>query len=287
MGAACGAELAADRKLPRRYFNPLTRLTGHRYGALMAASRTIVFVHGVPETNAIWRPLVEALGQRDVGEVVAISPPGFGAPLPDGFEPSMSTYTSWLADQLESIGGDIDLVGHDWGAGHVYGLLVNHPELVRTWATDIPGIIHRDYEWHDMAQAWQTPDIGEQVIAGMTGGTVDERAALFVGLDMPDDIAADLAAGLNETMGRCILPLYREAAQPMMGELGDRVMAAERPPGLVINATADEYVPASLSNDMAIRLGAEVLQLDGRGHWWMVRDVDEVADGLIAFWAAN
>jgi pimeloyl-ACP methyl ester carboxylesterase len=253
----------------------------------MAASRTIVFVHGVPETDAIWRPLIGALEQRDVGEAIVISPPGFGAPLPDGFEPSMAAYTSWLADQLESIGGDIDLVGHDWGAGHVYGLLANHPGLVRTWSTDIAGIIHRDYEWHDMAKAWQTPDIGEQVIAGMTGGTVDERSALFVGLGMPDDIAADLAVGLDETMGRCILPLYREAAQPTMGKLGDRVVAAERPPGLVINATADEYVPADLSIEMATRLGAEILQLDGRGHWWMVGDVDEVADGLIAFWAAN
>jgi pimeloyl-ACP methyl ester carboxylesterase len=55
----------------------------------------------------------------------------------------------------------------------------------------------------------------------------------------------------------------------------------------VIDATADEYVPTSLSTDMAARLGAKVLRLDGRGHWWMVSDADEVADGLVAFWAAN
>jgi len=253
----------------------------------MNNSRTIVFVHGVPETSAIWRPLIKSLARRDAGDVVTLSPPGFGAPVPDGFEPSMAAYAAWLAAELEQIGGDIDIIGHDWGAGHVYGLLDTRPDLVRTWATDIAGIIHGDYEWHDMAQAWQTPDIGEQVIAGMTGGTVDERSALFVGLGMPDDIAADLATALDEQMGRCILPLYREAAQPAMGELGDRVVSAVRPPGLVIDATADEYVPTSLSNEMAARLGAEVLRLEGRGHWWMVRDADEVADGLVAFWATN
>ncbi len=41
---------------------------------------TVVLVHGNPETDAIWGPLVDALGRDDV---VRLSPPGFGAPLPD------------------------------------------------------------------------------------------------------------------------------------------------------------------------------------------------------------
>jgi len=279
--------MATLRKLSRHHSDPRTRPITRGYSALMATSRTVVLVHGVPETSAIWRPLATALEDRTGGDVIALSPPGFGAPVPDGFTPSVASYVSWLADQLIGIEGEIDLVGHDWGAGHLYGLLASRPGLVRTWAADIAGIIHRDYQWHDMAQAWQTPDVGEQVIAGMTGGTVEERSALFVGLGLPDDIAADLGAHLDEQMGRCILPLYREASQPAMSELGDRVVAAERPPGLVIDPTADEYVSAVLSNEMAARLSADILRLDGRGHWWMVRDVDEVADGLVAFWAAN
>lgn len=43
---------------------------------------TVVFVHGNPETSAIWGPLTAVLGRDDV---VLLSPPGFGAPLPDGF----------------------------------------------------------------------------------------------------------------------------------------------------------------------------------------------------------
>ena len=78
----------------------------------MATTRTIVLVHGVPETDAIWRPLIRALEERTDNKVMAISPPGFGAPVPDGFTPSREAYTSWLADQLSSIEGDIDLVGH-------------------------------------------------------------------------------------------------------------------------------------------------------------------------------
>ena len=48
---------------------------------------TVVLVHGNPVTDAIWNPLVDALGRDDV---VRLSPPGFGAPLPDEFP---ATYT--------------------------------------------------------------------------------------------------------------------------------------------------------------------------------------------------
>jgi hypothetical protein len=37
---------------------------------------------GVPDIDAVWRPLRGALGRDDV---VCLSPPGFGAPVPAGF----------------------------------------------------------------------------------------------------------------------------------------------------------------------------------------------------------
>jgi pimeloyl-ACP methyl ester carboxylesterase len=252
--------------------------------------RTVVLVHGNPETDAIWGPLTSALAERDCARVVALSPPGFGAPVPDGFDPTMDTYADWLVGELDAIrttGAEIDLLGHDWGAGHVYGALARRPDLVRTWTGDIAGVLHADYVWHDLAQAWQTPDIGEQVVAGFTGSSLDERTALFVGLGLPDDIAAPLAAALDDEMGRCILRLYRTGAQPAVGQLGDRLGAMELPPGLVVDAELDEYIPSDLSNAVAERLGAEVLRLDGRGHWWMTHDIDPVADALCAFWSAH
>ena len=42
-------------------------------------------------------------------------------------------------------------------------------------------------------------------------------------------------------MGRCILALYRSAAQPKMTEWGEELANAERRPGLVIIATEDHY----------------------------------------------
>ena len=77
---------------------------------------TVVLVHGNPETAAIWDPLRSELGRDDV---VALSPPGFGAPAPDGFGATSDDYLAWLVGELEHIAGPIALIGHDWGGGHV------------------------------------------------------------------------------------------------------------------------------------------------------------------------
>ena len=70
----------------------------------------IVLVHGVPETAAVWDPLLEILGPSDT-ETVRL--PGFGAPTPEGFGATKEEYVSWLIAELERIGasGPIDLVG--------------------------------------------------------------------------------------------------------------------------------------------------------------------------------
>jgi len=254
------------------------------------ASRTTVLVHGNPETSAIWQPLTAALAERGRGDVVALSPPGFGAPVPDGFDPTMDDYADWLVGELDAIAGrdaEIDLLGHDWGAGHVYGALARRPDLVRTWAGDIAGVLHRDYVWHDMAQAWQTPDVGEQVVEGMTSPGQADKVALYEGLGLPSPMAEQLASALDADMGRCILRLYRTGAQPATGELGDRLASMQRPPGLVIDAELDAYVSSALGVAVAERLGAEILHLEERGHWWMVDDVGSVADSLVAFWSAH
>lgn len=252
--------------------------------------RTVVLVHGNPETAAIWAPLTAALRERGRPDVVALSPPGFGAPVPAGFDPTMDAYADWLVGELGAIratGTEIDLLGHDWGAGHVYGALARRPDLVHTWAGDVAGLLHRDYVWHDAAQAWQTPDIGEQVVASMVGIGYDDKVAMLTGLGLPSDIADELAGAADDDMGRCILRLYRTGAQPAVGELGDRLAGMVLPPGLVIDAELDPYVPTDLSKAVAVRLGAEVLRLDGRGHWWMVDDVTPVADAIVAFWSAH
>lgn len=58
-------------------------------------------------------------------------------------------------------------------------------------------------------------------------------------------------------------------------------------PGLVIVATEDPFAgTAAMATEVAGWLGAATCTLPGRGHWWMVGDPGDVADALVAHWAA-
>lgn len=245
---------------------------------------TVVFVHGNPETAAIWGPLVAALGRDDV---VLLSPPGFGAPLPEGFGATFLEYRDWLEAELEKIDGPIDLVGHDWGGGHVVNAVMHRPELVRSWASDVVGLFDPDYVWHDMAQVWQTPGAGEELLENMMGGGLSARTELMTSLGIPTDIAGAIAEHQNGDMAKAILALYRSATQPAMAEAGHALGSAAERPGLSLLATEDPYIGASDTRYRAAeRAGARTEVLEGLGHWWMVEDPDRGAAALTAFWAS-
>ena len=243
---------------------------------------TIVLVHGNPETETLWGPLVDALGRDDV---VRLSPPGFGAPLPDGFAATYLAYRDWLVHELEGIDEPVDLVGHDWGGGHVVNVVMHRPELVRSWASDVVGLFDPHYVWHDLAQVWQTAGDGEELVDTMLGGTVEDRAEQMCALGIPLDIATSIAAAQGPEMGRAILLLYRSARQPAMSEAGRSLAAAAARPGLSLLATDDPYVGSDeLRRRAAERAGARTEVLDGLGHWWMVQDPARGAAALRGFW---
>jgi pimeloyl-ACP methyl ester carboxylesterase len=246
------------------------------------STMTVVLVHGNPETDAIWGPLVDALGRDDV---VRLSPPGFGAPLPDDFPATYLAYRDWLEGELEGIEEPVDLVGHDWGGGHVVNLVMHRPELVRSWASDVVGLFDPDYVWHDLAQVWQSSGDGEQLVETMLGGTVQDRAAQMTALGIPADIATSIAAAQGPEMGRAILLLYRSARQPAMAEAGRALQNASARPGLSLLATEDPYIGSGeIRRRAAERAGAHTEVLDGLGHWWMVQDPARGAAALTRFW---
>lgn len=255
------------------------------------STNTCVLIHGNPETAAVWELLDGALTARGV-DVVRLSPPGFGTPLPDDFVADANGYCGWLVGELSRLGQTLpqdrplDVVGHDWGAGHVYRLAATRPELVRSWAADIGGLLHPDYTWHAAAKTWQTPVAGKAAIAAMVAMPSAAVAAGYRRLGLPESIAADMAAAMDADMGRAILALYRSSPEPELQALAADLAAADHGPGLIITATDDAYVAADLARPVAERLGVDELVLDGQGHWWMVGDPERAADGLVAFWSS-
>jgi pimeloyl-ACP methyl ester carboxylesterase len=248
-----------------------------------------VFVHGNPETTAVWDPLLAELEEAGAARsgLIRLSPPGFGAPMPAGFGATVGEYRDWLLGELARFAEPVDLVGHDWGGGHVLNAVLSRPDLVRSWVSDAIGIFDADYVWHELAQRWQTPGVGEADVAARFGAPVDERAATLVERGMSEDVAARVAPGQDAVMGRAVLALYRSAVQPVMADLGRDLERLAQRPGLAVLATED-HVGGTVEQRRraARRAGARVETLDGLGHWWMTRDPGRGARALTGFWAS-
>ncbi|WP_433429154.1 alpha/beta fold hydrolase [Nonomuraea sp. CA-141351] len=243
---------------------------------------TLVLVHGVPETAAVWDPLRAALSRQDVR---ALALPGFGCPRPDGFSSTKEEYVAWLAGELESMAGDeIDLVGHDWGGGLVVRLVSIRPELVRSWASDAAGIGHPGFEWHDLAKLWQTPGAGEAFFEQQLATPVEEQAKVFEGFGIPHEHALRMASAADQVMADSILALYRSALR--VGEEWSPAFADIPVPGLVLAPSDDPFLVRDLARESAARAGAAVAALPGLGHWWMLQDPAAGAARLEAFWAS-
>jgi pimeloyl-ACP methyl ester carboxylesterase len=247
------------------------------------ATATAVFVNGNPETAAIWDPLVAELGGIGVRR---LSPPGFGSPVPAGFGCSVLDYRDWLVGELEAIGEPVDLVGHDVGGSTVVCVAMTRPDLLRSWVSDSLGVFDPEYVWHERAQGWQTPGVGEDSVEQLMGGAIEERIERMVGNGISRPVAAQLAAAQGPQMGRAILAFYRSAVQPVMAELGRNLPVAAERPGLAVIPTDDHFVGSEeIRRRSASRAGARVAVLHGLGHWWMVQDPARSARALTSFWA--
>lgn len=253
---------------------------------------TLLLVHGNPETTDIWDPMRVALERHGIGpdEVVALAPPGFGAPVPEGFGATMNEYRDWLVAELEQLlangAGHIDLLGHDWGAGHVMRVAMERADLIRSWCCDAIGLFDADYVWHDAAQMWQTPQ-GDAAIERMINRPDAESVDFYAGLGMGPDVAAAVVPNINADMGRCILALYRDAAQPAMADLGFNIAAAGQRPGLCILAAKDHYTGGGVMHRrIAKRANARLTELLDVGHWWMC-EKPGLAAHTVASWLAS
>jgi pimeloyl-ACP methyl ester carboxylesterase len=148
-----------------------------------------------------------------------------------GFEPTTTGYRDWLIARLEAFRQPVDLVGHDWGGGHVFNVAMTRPDLIRSWVSDALGLFDPGYEWHPLARIWQAPGDGEQLVEKMFTAPLEQRTAAMVDLGIVSPVAERLAAGQDAQMGRAILALYRSAGKPALAEAARHAGTAAARPG--------------------------------------------------------
>lgn len=232
------------------------------------------FVHGVPDTDHLWDDVRAHLSRTDT---IALSMPGFGTPLPEGFDCTKEAYAAWLIAQVEAVGEPVDLVGHDWGCMLVQRLVSQRPGLVRTWAAG-SGPLDTAYVWHPTAQAWQTAGVGEQLMAAIMP---DAITGAWVQQGIASDTAREMALRFDDRMKSSILPLYRSATRIAEDWAP---LSAPVPPGLVLWGADDPYAGPEFGRRLAERTGAQITVFEGCGHWWPLQRAAETAELLEAHW---
>lgn len=239
---------------------------------------TVVFLHGAPVTPAVWQPLLEHLpGER----VSTPQLPGFGTPLPKGFEPTMHRFADWFSAELSALEAPVDLVAQDWGALISLPVLAERPANVRSWVLDAADL-DTDFVWHGSAKLLQSSE-GDAIIEAVVAAPLPERTRLLVSTGVHESVAETVARAFDATMGSTLLSLYR-SAEAIGAEWGpgiDRI----RGPGLVIDAGKDPFRQPGSAARFAKRTGATLARRPELGHWWMLEDAAGTARLLQEFWA--
>ncbi len=241
----------------------------------------VVLVHGVPDTAAMWDPVVAALTARGIAEadVVRLALPGFDAPLPDGFGCTKEEYADWIVQRIVEIGSPVDLVGHDWGAMFTEYIGSGRPEIIRSWAA-FNAAIDADYVWHDLAQLWQTPEVGEQIMEAMTG---DALVATLRENAHPDPEGT--ASRVDDAMKTAILALYRSAVT-VGAEWQPTVEGNERP-ALIGWGEQDPFTSVETGEAFAARVQGTFALIEGARHWSAIERPEQVAEILTTFWSSR
>jgi len=241
----------------------------------------IVFVHGVPDTPHLWKPLVAALGLQP-SDYRAPALPGFGTPLPKGFACTKDAYADFIIGEIERLGQKVHLVGHDWGALISLRVASLRPDLIRTWCVT-NAVIDPEYRGHRTARMWATPLLGEFVMLNMRNKPRLEAALVEGG--MPADLAKEEVPLIDKTMRQSILKLYRSAIGLRFSGPWVTDLARLPSPGQLFWGETDPFVDLSVAERFSKAHNVPLHVERGAGHWACAERAEQFAAVLKALWA--
>ena len=245
---------------------------------------SVLFFHGVPDTPHVWQPLLAALAHLKIETRTPIMP-GFGTTPPEHFQRTKEGYLDWMFMQIEREAertkAPVDIVAHDWGALLALKAVARRPDLIRSWSVS-GAVLEPGYEWHETAQKWQTPVLGELLMA-VTPKFALKRALIDGGL--PESVAAQEVRAWSGPMKRSILSLYRSARTVTQDWAKDLEGFPDR--GLIIWGEKDPYVSLSTAQVFAERWSIPLHVEENAGHWAIASRARAVADVLTEHWSGN
>lgn len=266
--------MPADTAPPCRY-----RIEGNADGP------TLVFIHGWPDDDSLWRKQVAGLG--DEFRCVLVTLPNFGehAERAGGYDfPELveRLHATVRAVQPE---GAVGLVTHDWGAYLGYMLEQKYPQCCRRMvALDIGG----HFEAEGLKPALMI--IGYQwglIAAWLAGGVVPPLGDLLAkGVGKAISVPARQRERLRSRYGYPYFYMWRNLLLP---GLRKRLLGAYRPRCPVLYLYGKRK-PFMLHSDKWLRIvaetGGQAEGLANAGHWLMETQADTV-NGKIRKWMSE
>jgi len=233
----------------------------------------IVFLHGVPDTAEIWSDTIQVLAHQY--HCVAPDLPGFGGTqVPRNFDYSLSSLANFVKEMLQSlnISEAVHLVIHDIGGIVGLAFAVTHPEKVKS-LTIMDTTFFSDHQWHDLANTWRKPIVGELAMYLMRY----KQFSSAMRKSAPRLSAAQIQSNYNALTlrnRRMILRFYR-ALDPRVFKAWEEHLPSlsQHFPTQVIWGKQDSFLPPTLAN----RFGTDnVHVLENCGHWPMIDQADTV-----------
>jgi pimeloyl-ACP methyl ester carboxylesterase len=261
-------------------------ISGLRTPALEAgpseAPEAVVFVHGNPGSSRDWERLVAATGE--LGRALALDMPGFGgADKPDDFDYTVAGYARFLGEALADLGVErAHLVVHDFGGAFGLGWAAANPDAFASAVLINTGVL-LGYRWHEAARVWRTPVLGEVFQA--TTNRPAFRLLLRRGnpRGLPREFVDRMYDDYDRGTRRAVLKLYR-ATEPSVGEALVETFRRLDRPALVVWGRHDPYIPPEQAERQRESFPrAEVVMLDGSGHFPFADDPDAVERAVVPF----
>lgn len=259
---------------------------GIRTRVLQAGSQgeteAVVFLHGVPGSADVWRPLLEHVGQ--FGRAVALDWPGFGhADQPADWSYTTAAHADFLAAVLDQLGIERAwLVMHDLG-GVGLAWAVAHPAKCAGTVIIDTGVLV-GYRWHAVARLFRAPVLGR--LAERAGRLGFRQVLAFYGRHprpLPPGTVDDWVRGYDRGARRALLRFYRATPASAFEILTPALRAMDRP-ALVVWGAHDRFLPVVQAERQRLSFpSAEVVVLPDSGHYPHLDDPEGVAAVVVPF----
>lgn len=249
----------------------------------------ILFLHGYPDSGALWHPTVAHMDSDDYHYLIPDLPAFGQSTATKAYSLSLENRAQFVEEVLLAGGVDmaeeepVTVVVHDHGGPFGLAWAVLHPEHLRALIITNT-VFHRDYEWHYWARVWRKPLLGEfNMFIAQRFYKLWAREIKRGSKGMPEAHLLQTFKGMTPTMKRMALRLYRATDSELFAGWDHRLYdLVGKIPTLVLWGEQDPYIPL----DFALRLqeyGATLKLYPEYGHWLMMEAPQIIAHQIKSF----